>query len=221
MPQPVIHTISCTGPIFVIIEDYFINGVRINSQQLKGIVFTFLGIVLTINGESIVSYWWDDLNLNDKTDFENYASKNSLEKTMMGVLFAFMALVWAYGTIVIKKIVELNSLHINLHFGIFTTIVNALLYPIFVTDPKPVLTICYGFFLCGIPMAIGNILFIHGIKISTNTGLTTICISSAVVVGYLISVLRYNESINYICLMGSLCIVAGLIVALTAKTANS
>jgi len=50
LPQPVIHTINCTGPIFVIIEDYFINHVKINSKQLKGIVFTFLGIVLTING---------------------------------------------------------------------------------------------------------------------------------------------------------------------------
>ena len=75
----------------------------------------------------------------------------------------------------------------------------------------------YGLILCGAPMAIGNILYIHALKINKNTGLATICISSAVVVGYLISVLRYNEPINYICLSGSLCIVGGLIIALTAK----
>jgi hypothetical protein len=61
LPQPVIHTINCSGPIFVIIEDYFINGVKINSQQFKGIVFTFLGIILTINGEGIVKYCFDEV----------------------------------------------------------------------------------------------------------------------------------------------------------------
>ena len=61
LPQPVIHTINCSGPIFVIIEDYFINGIKINSQQLTGIVFTFLGIILTINGEGMMAYWFDDV----------------------------------------------------------------------------------------------------------------------------------------------------------------
>jgi hypothetical protein len=55
-----------------------------------------------------------------------------VEKVMMGTFFAFIASIWAYGTIVVKDIVGLNSLHINLHFGIFTTLVNGLLYPIFV-----------------------------------------------------------------------------------------
>lgn len=49
-----------------------------------------------------------------------------------------------------------------------------------------------GIFLCGIPMAIGNILYIHALTINKKTGLATICISSGVVVGYLISILRYN-----------------------------
>lgn len=78
----------------------------------------------------------------------------------------------------------------------------------------------YGLIFCGTPMAIGNILYIHALTINKNTGLATICISSGVVVGYLISVLRYSESINFICLAGSLCIVGGLIIALTAKYAK-
>jgi hypothetical protein len=50
LPQPVIHTINSTGPIFVIIEDYFINKIKINKQQLQGIILSFIGIFLTING---------------------------------------------------------------------------------------------------------------------------------------------------------------------------
>lgn len=56
----------------------------------------------------------------------------------MGAFFAFMASIWAYGTISVKRIVGLNSLHINLHFGLFTTIFNGVIYPVFVTDPKPI-----------------------------------------------------------------------------------
>jgi hypothetical protein len=59
-----------------------------------------------------------------------------MEKILMGTFFAFMASIWAYGTIVVKNIVELSSLHINLHFGIFVTIVNGILYPVFVSSPK-------------------------------------------------------------------------------------
>lgn len=129
-----------------------------------------------------------------------------------------MASIWAYGTITVKSIVGLSSLHINLHFGIFTIIVNGLFYPIFVTDPKSIQTMVWGLLLCGVPMAVGNILYIYALTINKNTGLVTICISSAVVVGYIISIFRYNETVNFVCLFGSICIVLGLFIALTAKS---
>ncbi len=111
---------------------------------------------------------------------------------MVATFFAFMASIWAYGTIVVKNIVELNSLHINLHFGIFITIVNGILYQIFVENPKSISVMVWGFFLCGAPMALGNILYIYALTINKNTGLVTICTSSAVVVGYIISIFRYH-----------------------------
>ena len=111
---------------------------------------------------------------------------------MMGLLFAFMAIIWAYGMIVVKSIVDLNSFQINLHLGIFMTAVNLILYPIFVEEPKSLMTMIYGMLLCGAPMAIANIMLIQALKINKNTGLATICISSGVVVGYLLSILRYN-----------------------------
>ena len=138
----------------------------------------------------------------------------------MGTLFASIAIIWAYGTIMVKKVVGLNSLHINLHFGILTTLFNALLYPIFVTQSKSVEVMGLGFFLCGSPMALGNILWIHALTINKNTGLVSICISSSVVVSYLISMFRYNEAINFICLLGSISLVIGLVVALSAKSDN-
>lgn len=97
------------------------------------------------------------------------------------------------------------------------TIVTGLLYPVFVYEPRSVTTMAWGFLLCGAPMALGNILYIHALSINKNTGLMTLCISSSVFVGYLISVFRYKESINYICFIGSIFIVLGLIIALTGK----
>jgi hypothetical protein len=55
LPQPIIHTISSCGPILLMIEDYFLNGVKINSQQFKGIVITIIGVMFTINGDVILS----------------------------------------------------------------------------------------------------------------------------------------------------------------------
>jgi drug/metabolite transporter (DMT)-like permease len=48
-----VHTISGFGPIFVCILNYFLNGVKINSKQLSGILVAFCGIVLTVNGRKI------------------------------------------------------------------------------------------------------------------------------------------------------------------------
>jgi hypothetical protein len=41
--------------------------------------------------------------------------------------------IWAYGTIIIKNVIGLNSIQINFYIGIFLTLANAILYPIFVT----------------------------------------------------------------------------------------
>ena len=67
-------------------------------------------------------------------------------------------------------------------------------------------------------MAFGNALYIYGLKESTNTGLATMCITSAVLLGYIVSIFRYDESLDYICLIGSSLIVIGLGITLYQNT---
>lgn len=50
VPSPIINVISLTGPLFVFILDYYLNGVAINSKQLYGIIIGFSGVLLTVNG---------------------------------------------------------------------------------------------------------------------------------------------------------------------------
>ena len=59
-------------------------------------------------------------------------------------------------------------------------------------------------------MAISQIIFIGAITITRNTGVLTMFMFVGVIVGYLISVLRYNEEINPICTIGSILIIIGL-----------
>ena len=57
LPLPIVHTICGSGPIFVFILDYYLNGVRINLKQLIGIILGLLGLILTVNGRLIILYF--------------------------------------------------------------------------------------------------------------------------------------------------------------------
>ena len=59
LPLPVVHTINCSGQIFVFIIDYLINGVKINFQQVIGVCVGLTGVLLTGNGK-IIMMWIDD-----------------------------------------------------------------------------------------------------------------------------------------------------------------
>jgi hypothetical protein len=86
--------------------------------------------------------------------------------------------------------INVNSIQINLYFGTFTTIISGICYPIFVTNPQPLNKMVIGLFLVGLPMAVGNLLFVYALTINKNTGLATLCISGAVFVAYFISIFR-------------------------------
>lgn len=58
LPLPVVHTINSSGPIFVFIIDYLINGVKINFHQTIGVCIGLFGVLLTGNGK-IIMMWID------------------------------------------------------------------------------------------------------------------------------------------------------------------
>jgi drug/metabolite transporter (DMT)-like permease len=56
LQNPIIYTISNTGPIIVFVLDYFINKISISKKQLYGIVFTVIGLLLTVNSNIIINF---------------------------------------------------------------------------------------------------------------------------------------------------------------------
>jgi drug/metabolite transporter (DMT)-like permease len=50
LPFPIVFTLNSSSVLFVFILDYFIFKVEINKQQVIGVIFGFLGVLLTVNG---------------------------------------------------------------------------------------------------------------------------------------------------------------------------
>lgn len=88
------------------------------------------------------------------------------------------------------------------------------LYEMFIRKPdKWIPTLIY----CGIPLATANYVFNAGIFISTNTGVSTILIQINIIYVYLISSIRYDESINYVCLLGAVLLIGSIYATLFTK----
>lgn len=56
LTQPIINTINSTGPLFIFLLDYKINGITINQKQVYGVILGVIGVLLTINGEYIIRF---------------------------------------------------------------------------------------------------------------------------------------------------------------------
>ena len=50
LPQPIVQTLNSTGPLFVFLLDYKMNGITVTKKQIIGILFGMFGVLLTING---------------------------------------------------------------------------------------------------------------------------------------------------------------------------
>ena len=70
IPLPIVHTICGSGPIFIFIIDFYLNGIRINSKQFFGIIIGIIGLILTINGRILLVYINPTFEM--ESEFENY-----------------------------------------------------------------------------------------------------------------------------------------------------
>lgn len=55
LSYPLVNSIVITGPLFVFIIDYYVNGVTINNSQAIGIAIGFAGILININGDFLMT----------------------------------------------------------------------------------------------------------------------------------------------------------------------
>lgn len=55
LPLPIAFTINVSSPIFVVIFDKIFYGIELNKKQLFWLMIAFIGVILTVNGNQIMS----------------------------------------------------------------------------------------------------------------------------------------------------------------------
>lgn len=107
LPLPVIHTISCAGPLLIFIIDYFKNGVTINRRQALGIFVGMVGVVLTSNSSLIMKEINPDYV--EETTFSNYVTTDPLIRSLVALVLFFSVMMWANAVVVTKELHNVNT----------------------------------------------------------------------------------------------------------------
>jgi len=108
------------------------------------------------------------------------------------LFFLFGNALWAYAQVITKRLNGINAIQINIHLGLFFLFTSGIFYPAQVEAPVSVQKIIISLFVGGVVMAIGQITFIGATIMTKNTGVLTMFVFVCVIVGYIVSVFRYN-----------------------------
>jgi drug/metabolite transporter (DMT)-like permease len=125
--------------------------------------------------------------------------------------------IWAYGQVITKRLKTLNFIHVNIHLGMSLTLASGILYPVFVKNPTSIGIMIEALIWCGIPSTFSSFCFIGAITISKQTGILTLFQFISVIIGYFVSIFRYNESLNILCIIGTIFLLIGLFKAVLNK----
>jgi uncharacterized membrane protein len=118
---------------------------------------------------------------------------------------------WAYGLLRVRTFYKNHHTYVNFHLGVVFTIFSGFLYPHQVQHAADLETLCKAIVLSGLPLAIGQMFFVAGLGLNKKTGQIVILTGIPVIVGYLVSYLRYGERINSLQMVGSIMILVGLV----------
>lgn len=119
-----------------------------------------------------------------------------------------MMFCWAYGVVLTKRI-HANTFQINIVMSIIIFFTGAIIFP-FTSNKANYTQLILAVLLTGIPLNVCQLMFIGGLTMTKNTGLLTIIGFTSIAVSYLVSVLRYHESLNFIVIFGIIFVFFGV-----------
>ena len=220
LPLPIVLTLMASSPIFTAIFDKFLNGIDLNRVQVFWFVIAFAGVILTANG-SYLSFLITGRQTEDDSKFENYFTKDPLVMAGAAIFFTLIMCLHGYAIVTTKKLINTSFIQINFILGCIILISSSVLVPSAFNDPnyhKPSYQeMVYAFFLTGVPMALGQFFGISAFVMTKKLGMVTPFQFTNIILGYLVSILRYDESVNMICLIGGVAIVMGIIFIIRYK----
>ena len=126
-----------------------------------------------------------------------------------------------YGVVITKKLKQTNSIHVNYVQGLLIAFSSAILIPFAYNDQSYHRPTMWEFgqsiIFSGIPLTMGQLMFVGALLICHDYGMLTPFMFTSIIFGYLMSVIRYGQSVNVICLLGSVAIVFGIIFIVRCK----
>ena len=137
------------------------------------------------------------------------------------MLFTVVMSMHAFAVVSTKKLICTNALQINFMLGVLFMIASSLLLPSALADlnyHRPTFSeILEAIVFTGIPVSFGQLLGVSAFLMTKKLGMITPFQFSNIVLGYLISIFRYDEDINVICLAGGIMIILGVIFIIRFK----
>ena len=109
LPLPIAITLQATSPIFVALYDKFLNGVELNKAQTFWLTVTFIGALLTANGNQISAFFFSKSTQSSST-FGNYLSDDPMVVLWVSIVLLLVMVLYSYGLILIKKLKNCSSL---------------------------------------------------------------------------------------------------------------
>jgi drug/metabolite transporter (DMT)-like permease len=134
-----------------------------------------------------------------------------LEFSLYGLGLIAIMFLWAYGLLRVRTFYKNHHTYVNFHLGLMFTIASGVLYPSQVHKKADLYTLFISIFMTGLPLALGQLVFVAGLALNKKTGQIVILTGIPVFVGYIVSYFRYGEGIQSLEMIGSIMILIGLI----------
>lgn len=195
LPLPIATTLGCASPIFAAVFDWILNKISLNCMQTFWLVIAFLGVVLTANG-SYITYLITGRESEGSTRFNNYLDRDPVVMMTAAVVYTCVMIMHGYGVVVTKKLIGTNSIQVNYFQGILILLANAVLTPFGQADSTyhyPSMSeFGWGLLYSGISVTIGQLAYVGSLLICHRYAMLTPFSFTSILVGYLVSVLRYG-----------------------------
>ena len=178
---------------------------------MKGVLFSFVGVILASNGQLIMAAI---LGQEGKfiTNFQNYKTESVVVKSFVGVGMIIMTIGWACAALLSKKIKQVSTFQCNFNFGYVLTIFASVIYQL--AGEKDFENNGFLFFKCiifqGLVLAVCQIFYMHALLLTSKVGIMTMVGFVGVVFSYFLSIFRYGEQINYLCVIGTILVIYGV-----------
>ena len=129
--------------------------------------------------------------------------------------YAKITILHGFAIIATKKLISTHMIHINFFLGSLVLFSSAILMPSAMANAdyhKPTSEeMLYAFFLTGIPMVLGQYMEVSAFLMTKKLRMVTLFQFSNIILGYVVSIVRYGEDVNILCLIGGVAIFLGVV----------